>query len=202
MPKNISSPNIIKLRIILISLFSILLVWQVSSRVVNRIRAREITPEEFKRVLTNKEFASLNEKERKEALVYITDRLNHLSLEGRRRIERDNETRKWFEQLAKEERAFVIKETLPRELDLLREEFKKLTPEQRKQAVDNAVKGLKNLSREEKEWVDNLLTAPEGNAIVETALKSYYFDFSYPEKLELSPLIGAVSDELERIANK
>ena len=145
MPKNISSPNIIKLRIILISLFSILLVWQVSGRLVNHIRARGITPEEFKR---------------------------------------------------------VIKETLPRELGLLREEFKKLTPERRRQAVDNAVKDLKDLSREEKEWVDNLLTAPEGNAIVETALKSYYFDFSYPEKLELSPLIGAVSDELERIANK
>ena len=163
---------------------------------------RKVTAEKVRAYLTSVDLRELHGPARSKAIQRLADQLNALSLEERRRARMEGLWNDWFQNMTEEERGQFIEATLPTGFKQMIAAFEELPQEKRQRAVDDALRRLREASRNlaasgefAARGTNNLvLSESQQKQVVTIGLKSFYSQSTAQTKAELSPLL----EELQR----
>jgi len=161
----------------------------------------KVTAEKVRAELKSLQLAKLSAAERAKALRKIADMLNALPADERRVARLDAEWRRLFLEMTDAEKAEFLEQTLPTGFQQMLTSFEKLQPEQRKKAVGDAMKRLK----EAQDNPDNRLAggAPPGmtedmqKRAAAIGMNAFYTQSSAQAKAELAPLLEEIQRSME-----
>jgi hypothetical protein len=161
----------------------------------------KVTAEKVRTELKSLQLAKLAAAERAKALRKLADMLNALPADERRVARLDAEWRRLFLEMTDAEKAEFLEQTLPTGFQQMLSSFEKLQPEQRKKAVGDAMRRLK----EAQENPDNRLAggAPPGmtedmqKRATAIGMNAFYTQSSAQAKAELAPLLEEIQRSME-----
>lgn len=166
----------------------------------------KMTAEKLRAYLAGTDLNSLTGEARAKALRDLEDKINALSPDERRRARLGKLWNQWFQEMTEEEKSAFLEATLPSGFKQMLTSFEQQAPEKRKQAIDNAIKNLRQ-AREEtpEEWQKgntnqnntNVLSEDLQKQVAVIGLKSVYSDSSAETKAELAPLLEEVQKNME-----
>ncbi len=122
--------------------------WLVAAAVFAWARHAKVTPEKVQVYLDGTDITRLQGDARARALRKLADQVNALPMEERREIRREEQWAKWFQDMTEQERLEFLDATLPSGFKQMIESFEKLPEEQRRRAVTDAVRRLRESSPE------------------------------------------------------
>jgi hypothetical protein len=166
----------------------------------------KMTAEKLRAYLARTDLNALSGEARLRALRDLEDKINMLSAEERRNARLEKLWNKWFEEMTEAEKSAFLDATLPTGFKQMLTSFEQLEPEKRKQAIDNAIKNLKE-ARESSPEEYQKANASRTNApvlsedlqkqVAVIGLKSVYSDSSAETKAELAPLLEEIQKNME-----
>jgi hypothetical protein len=189
-------------RILALATLTLTLGWLLAWLGFSLARHSRVTPESVRTYVAATDFAQLNAQARQAALRQLAAYLNALSPEDRRRARLESAWGSWFEAMTDDERAWFVEATLPTGIKQMLSAFEQLTEEKRQQAVEDALKRLKD-AQEQSARDDTESPPAESPALNEelrqrmtrTGLAAFYSQSSARTKAELAPVL----EELQRM---
>jgi hypothetical protein len=166
----------------------------------------KMTAEKLRAYLAQTDLNQLSGAARAKALRDLEAKINALSPEERRNARLDRLWAKWFEEMTEEEKSAFLDATLPSGFKQMLTSFEQLAPEKRKQAIDSAIKNLKEArdsSPEEYQKANAsrtngpVLSEDLQKQVALIGLKSVYGDSSAETKAELAPLLEEIQKNME-----
>jgi hypothetical protein len=166
----------------------------------------KMTAEKLRAFLAQRDLNALSGEARAKALQDLEDKINALSPEERRNARLGKLWSKWFEEMTEAEKSAFLEATLPTGFKQMLTSFEQLAPEKRKQAIDGAIKNLKDArdsSPEEYQKANAsrtngpVLSEDLQKQVAVIGLKSVYSDSSAETKAELAPLLEEVQKNME-----
>lgn len=163
----------------------------------------KMTADKVQAYMLSVDFSKLTGAARAKAIKELEDKLNALSYEERQRLRAEHLINNWFAQMTEDEKSQFIEATMPTGFKQMLGAFEQLPEDQRRRAVDNA---LKNLRTANQRGSTNSLAvgngtnapppiSPELEAKIRTiGLNSFYSQSSAETKAELAPVL----EELQR----
>lgn len=163
----------------------------------------KMTADKVRAYMESVDLSKLTGAARAKALKELEDKLNALSYEERQRLRAEHLINDWFAQMTEDEKSQFIEATMPTGFKQMLGAFEQLPEDQRRRAVDNA---LKNLHEAQQRASTNGVAAgngtnspppisPELEAKIRTiGLNSFYSQSSAETKAELAPVL----EELQR----
>jgi hypothetical protein len=163
-----------------------------------------MTAEKVKAYAESVDLSKLSDDQRRKAIRRLSDMLNALSLEERRKARLERITWNWLEQMSEDEKAAFIDATMPTGFRQMLEAFEQLPEDKRRKTIDDA---LRQLRQEENRIQNSEGGMPEGTnappplspelqAKIRTlGLKTFYSQSSAQTKAELAPVL----EEMQRV---
>lgn len=163
----------------------------------------KMTADKVRAYIESVDFSKLTGAARAKAIKDLEDKLNALSYEERQHLRAEHLINDWFAQMTEDEKSQFIEATMPTGFKQMLGAFEQLPEDQRRRAVDNA---LKNLRTANQRTATNSLAAGNGTnspppisqeleAKIRTiGLNSFYSQSSAETKAELAPVL----EELQR----
>jgi hypothetical protein len=168
----------------------------------NRMTASKVTA-----YLAAHDLRQLSGEARARAIRGLIDQLNALPFEERRRVRLERRWRGWFDAMTPEEQGMFLEATMPAGLKQMLASFEEMPAQNRRAAVDEAVKRLqaaqREVSAEAAEDAGAETNAPPEldpelqQRLIQTGLKTYYSDSSARSKAELAPLLEEIQRMME-----
>jgi len=165
----------------------------------------KMTAEKVKAYADAVDISKLSGETRAKAIQELADRINRLSLEERRKARLDRAAWTWFDRMTDEEKGSFIEATMPTGFKQMLTSFEQLPDEKRKQAIDDALRRLKEArDRSDVAGGDRqrggtnsppVLSAELQARIRTIGLKTFYSQSSAQTKAELAPVL----EELQRV---
>lgn len=161
-----------------------------------------MTADKLRAYVESVDFSQLTGEARMRALRDLADKLNALSYEERRRLRGEQLMRDWFARMSDEEKAWFIEATLPTGFKQMINAFEQMPEEQRKKAIDDALKNLRMPNRPGPGTARNgnqpPPISPELEAKIRTiGLNAFYSQSSAQTKAELAPLLEELQRQME-----
>ena len=162
-----------------------------------------MTAEKFSAFADKLELGKLRGDERAKALRDLADKLNRLPLEERRQVRRGRDhPGRLFKEMTEEEKGQFIEATMPTGFKQMLASFEQLPEDKRKQALERAVRQMRNRREEGGRPSD------EGNGpreaspelqkkIIEVGLRTFYRESSAQTKAEVAPLLEEIQHTME-----
>jgi len=166
----------------------------------------KITADKLRAYLAQTDLNQLSGEARARALRDLEDKINALSAEDRRNARLGRLWSKWFEEMTEEEKSAFLDATLPSGFKQMLASFEQLAPEKRKQAIDGAIKNLKEARESSPEDFQKTNAANTNGPVLSEdlqkqvaviGLKSVYSDSSAETKAELAPLLEEIQRNME-----
>ncbi len=163
-----------------------------------------MTAEKVCQYLASVDLRQLQGEARARAIRELVRRLNALPWEERRRARLGADWGRWLEAMTESEQAEFIEATLPTGFKQMLVAFEELPEPQRRRAIDDAVKRLREARSELAAAGDAEARGPEGlpeiseevyQRAVKTGLKTFYSESTAQMKAELAPVL----EELQRM---
>lgn len=170
-------------------------------------RNSRMTAEKVRQYLVSVDLRSLQGEARARAIRELVRRLNSLSWEERQKARLGPEWARWLEAMTDEEQAAFIEATLPAGFKQALTAFEELPETQRRRAIDEAVKRLREVQEElvrgelPPEWGPEgppMLSEEVRQRAIKTGLKTFYAESSGRMKAELAPLLEEMQRMMER----
>lgn len=148
------------------------------------------------------DFAKLTGDARAREIKKLEDKLNALSYEERQRLRAEHLINDWFAQMTEDEKSQFIEATMPTGFKQMLGAFEQLPEDQRRRAVDNALKNLRTANQRAStnglaagNGTNSPPISPELEVKIRTiGLNSFYSQSSAETKAELAPVL----EELQR----
>lgn len=172
-------------------------------------RSLKVTPEKVLAYMHQTDLSRLSGPERAAALRKLAAMLNALSLEERRQARLDKEWPRWLAAMTDEEKGGLMEATLPTGFNQMLTAFEKMPADKRRQAVEDAVKRMReNRKRQAEEGKDGEVAMSDTNAppemspelreqAVKLGLKTFYDSGSAQMKAELAPVLEEMQQDME-----
>jgi len=166
----------------------------------------KMTAEKLRAYLAQTDFSHLSGEARAKALRDLEDKINALSAEERRNARLEQLWAKWFAEMTDEEKSAFLDATLPTGFKQMLTSFEGLDPEKRKQAIDGAIKNLKEArEKSPEEFKKSNASHTNGPVLSEDlqkqvaviGLQSVYSSSSAQAKAELAPLLEEIQKNME-----
>lgn len=194
-------------RPLLTGLLALALLWALALGGYWYARNSRMTAEKVRQYLASVDLRSLNGEARTRAIHELVRRLNALSWEERQKVRLGPEWARWLEAMTDEEQAAFIEATLPAGFKQVLTAFEELPETQRRRAIDEAVKRLREVQEElargelPPEWGPEgppMLSEEVRQRAIKTGLKTFYAESSGRMKAELAPLLEEMQRMMER----
>ena len=166
----------------------------------------KMTADKLRAYLAQNDLNSLSGEARARALRDLEDKINALSAEERRDARLGKLWNQWFEEMTEDEKSAFLDATMPSGFKQMLTAFEQLEPEKRKQAIDSAIKNLKEARESSPEEYQKanagktngpVLSEDLQKKVAVIGLKSVYSDSSAETKAELAPLLEEVQKNME-----
>lgn len=161
------------------------LIWAVAGGVIYWSRAARPTAQSVTAYMDAHPLGGLGSGERGRIIQEAAEQLNRLDFKEREELRKLRRDREFFAQLTQEERKKFLELTLPQGFRELMKALNAMSPTQRKQIVNRA---MRNVERENPELADRF-TESDMAKIVSSGLEAFYEDANADVKLEFSPVI-------------
>jgi hypothetical protein len=191
-------------RLVLIAVVGIGLVWTLAWAGFSLSSRSKMTVEKIAAYVESVELSRLSPEARARALRELADRLNALSYEERRRARLEGLWRPWFDQMTEAEKLDFLEATLPAGFKQMLTAFEQMQEEQRRKAIDDAMRRLREARTEmaagrgrpptEEEPVLSEELQQQAALI---GLRSVYTESSAQTKAELAPVLEEVQRMME-----
>ena len=155
------------------------------------------------------DISKLSALERAEALRKLEDKVNHLSMEERRKWWKEGSWRPWFDRMSENEKGEYLEATLPTGFKQMLNAFEELPDARRKTVIDDMIKKLKE---EHKMQLDRppgddasatgtnapvVLSGELENRARTIGLKTFYSESSAETKAEVAPFLEELQRDLQ-----
>jgi hypothetical protein len=166
----------------------------------------KMTADKLRAYLSQTDLSQLSGEARAKALRDLEARINALSAEERRNARLGKLWAKWFDEMTDEEKSAFLDATLPTGFKQMLTSFEQLPEEKRKQAIDGAIKNLKEARESSPEEFQKanashtngpVLSEDLQKQVAVIGLKSVYGSSSAETKAELAPLLEEIQKNME-----
>jgi FKBP-type peptidyl-prolyl cis-trans isomerase len=166
----------------------------------------KMTADKLRAYLAQTDLNRLSGEARAKALRDLEAKINALSPEERRNARLGKLWAEWFAEMTDEEKSAFLDATLPSGFKQMLTSFEQLAPEKRKQAIDSAIKNLKEAREKSPEEFKKsnaggtnapVLSEDLQKQVAVIGLKSVYSDSSAEAKAELAPLLEEIQKNME-----
>jgi hypothetical protein len=193
-------------RPVFVALAAVVVVWAVALTCYTIAKNSKLTAEKASAYAQSVDLSKLSGAERQKAIRKLTDMLNGLSAEERRKARLDGIARKWFDEMTEEEKAAFLEETMPEGFKQMITAFEQLPEDKRRRAIDDTLRRLKEAQQRDPAGKNggprnNGTNAPrvlskELEEKVRTiGLETFYSQSSAQTKAELAPVL----EELQKV---
>ncbi len=162
----------------------------------------KITSDKVRVFLHQTDLKSLSGDARAKALRRLAEMLNALSGEERRLARMDKEWADWFKEMTDQEKTDFLEATLPSGFKEMLGAFEQLPPEQRRRAVDDAMKRMKETQGKAGIAADGgpgMPMSPEmQKKVTAMGLNAFYTQSSAQTKAEVAPLLEEIQKSMEQ----
>jgi len=196
-----------KPRAVLIAGLAVAGVWLIAWGGFRLAESSRMTAEKVRTYVGSIDLSQLSGDARARAIRGLSDRLNRLSLEERRRVRLERQWARWLEQMTETEKGEFIEATLPTGFKQMLVSFEQMPEQNRKVAIDDAVKRLREtraaMEQDGQLPAEALTNAPPAlseelqEKMVKLGLKTYYSESSAQTKAELAPLLEEIQRSME-----
>jgi len=166
----------------------------------------KMTADKLRAWLAQTDLNQLSGEARAKALRDLEAKINALSAEDRRNARLGRLWSTWFGEMTDAEKSEFLDATLPSGFKQMLSSFEQLAPEKRKQAIDGAIKNLKEARASSPEEFQGTNSASTNGPVLSEdlqkqvaviGLKSVYGDSSAATKAELAPLLEEIQKNME-----
>ncbi len=166
-----------------------------------------MTAEKVAAYVASVDLSKLSAEERARAIRELSEKLNAMSIEERRRARFERTALRWFEQMTEAEKGAFLEATMPAGFKQMLTSFEQLPEDKRQQAIDNALKRMREARARMSSEPSQALGRPDGGTngpalspelqakIRTIGLQSFYSQSSAQTKAELAPVL----EELQRV---
>jgi len=170
-------------------------------------RSTRMTADQVRAYLRSVDLGQLRGEARARAIRELVRRLNALSWDERREARLAGEWRRWLDAMTEEEQSQFIEATLPTGFKQVLAAFEELPEAQRRRAIDDAVKQLREaqqelangaLPKEDGGEQSPVISEEVRQAAIRTGLRTYYSESSAQMKAELAPVLEEMQRMMER----
>lgn len=191
------------MRPVLYAAIALAAVWVVAMVGYGLARNAKVTAEKVQLHLRDVDLAKLEGEARAKALARLAHMINSLPMEERRSARMDREWGSWFGKMTEQEKLDFIDATMPTGFKQMIDSFEKLPEEQRRRAMTDAVRRLREASQDQP-FSDR--RAPGGTNgpigldpkmqqhVIQHGLSAFYRESSAQTKAEVAPFL----EELQR----
>jgi hypothetical protein len=162
----------------------------------------KVTAEKVRAYVELKDLSELSPAERAKAIQRLADMLNALTLEERRQARLGPEWDRWFAMMSEEEKSRFIEATMPTGFKQMIGAFEQLPEEQRKRAISDALRNLREAQTQMQAQGDGAITGTAPilsedlqKQVATIGLQTFYGQSSAQTKAELAPVL----EELQRM---
>lgn len=162
----------------------------------------KVTAEKVRAYPQSVDLNKLTAAERAKAIQRLADMLNALTLEERREARFGREWERWFAQMTEEEKARFLEATMPTGFKQMIGAFEQMPEEQRKRAIDGALRGMREVQAQMRAQgglppTTNapMLSEDLQKQMATLGLKTFYSESSAQTKAELAPVL----EEMQRM---
>jgi hypothetical protein len=191
-------------RPLLYAAVAVILIWTLAAAGFRFAKNSRMTAQKVSAYIDGKHLANLDHAARAEAIARLAEMLNALPVEERRKARLERSTWHWLEQMTEQEKTSFIEATLPTGFRQMLTSFEQMPDDQRKRAVDDALRRLRRahteLETEQGMQVDTNapVLSPELETRVRTiGLQEFYSQSSAQTKAELAPLLEEIQRSME-----
>jgi hypothetical protein len=183
------------------SVLAVAVIWVVALAIYALAQNSKVTAEKLRAYVEATDLSKLSGSARAKAIQDLADKLNRLSLEERRRVQMERFAARWFQEMTEEEKAQFLEATMPTGFKQMLTSFEQLSEEQRRRAVGDALRRLKDVQAKappsDNPGGTNIPPlSPELEAKVRSiGLQAFYSQSSAQTKAELAPVL----EELQRV---
>ena len=197
-------------RALLVTLLALVAIWGGVAVVMSATEKHTSTPEKVLNLMANSpwlldETASVSEADRRKRMDETISQINLLDFDQRRnmRSEGGEVSDRFFNSLSKEERSYFVEQTVEQHFKSLMKAFNKMSPEERKRAVDRARadmrrnqtenRGMERMQKEDEKAFDRM---------VEKGMGAYYEEANTETKMDLAPLLEEMQQRLRSMPGR
>jgi hypothetical protein len=173
-------------------LAGLVVVWITTAIVFSTFKHSQVTAEKVEQHIQQVDLAKLGPSGRGEALHQLMDEVNALSTEERQKYRQDGRWRPLFDKMNDEEKSVFIEGTLPSGFKQILTSFEKLSPEKRKQTIEETMARLKKTS----DPTSPPLSPSLQQDVVRVGLNAYFTQSSPQAKAELAPLLEEMQHQM------
>lgn len=162
--------------------------------VVFAVRSARPTPEKIIAYLQEKPIGEANDRE--DVLMTVAGKLNGLDFEDRQRLQRSGTMRTFYEQMTEDERNRFLDLTLPEGFRQVMLALNKMTPEKRKEVVEQALRNMEDhgtVADEDRPEVSEEMR----KKFISQGMTAFYEDANAEVKLDFAPVIEQIQQSLQ-----
>ena len=189
-------------RPVLYCAFAVIAIWIVALTGFTIAKNSRLTADRVRAYVESVELGKLSVPQRAAAIQKLADKLNALPVQERRRAQFERIPRAWFDQMTDEEKKHFLEATTPSGLTQMLTAFQQLPEDQRKRAIEDTVRRLRDsqlkMRAEGTASLTNALPPVNGELIsrIRTrGLVDFYSESSAQTKADLAPVL----EELQRV---
>lgn len=129
------------------------------------------------------------EEERQALIDQVTDQVNRLPFVERHRLRQEPRMQEFYESLTETEKMRYLDRTLSSGVRQLMEAFNQMSPERRRELVEQSLRDIEHARMGGREYVQRVLSPAATQRIIQEGLTGYFRDANADTKLDLQPLI-------------
>lgn len=197
-------------RALLVTLLALVAIWGGVAVVMSATEKHTSSPEKVLNLMANSpwlldETAQVGEADRRKRLDQTIAQINLLDFDQRRnmRSEGDEVSDRFFKSLSKEERSYFVEQTVEQHFKSLMKAFNKMTPEERKKAIERARSDMRR-NQTENQGMERMQKEDEKafDRMVEKGMGAYYEEASTETKMDLAPLMEEMQQRLRSVPGR
>jgi hypothetical protein len=189
-------------RAVWFSAFSVCVIWFVALTGYRVVKNARMTADKVSAYVDSLDLSKLSGDDRAKAIQALSDKLNALSPEERRRARLQRIAWTWFDQMTEEERSAFLDATMPTGFKQMLSSFEQLPEDKRRKTIDDALQRLKEARLQIQAGdlpagtnAQPVLSDDLQAKIRTIGLKTFYSQSSAQTKAELAPVL----EELQRV---
>lgn len=184
-------------------LLALALIWAAAFPLKEWVAQRKATAAAIEQFVLDQPLASLAPSERADHLRQLADQVNRLNFEERRTLALKRTLDPVVEEMTPAERQQFLDRTLPQGFAQILEVFNRMTPEERRAAVERALDDLRRAEQEAgAQGLERARARLEDGSlqrVIDQGFEAYLVHASAETKLDLAPVVEQIQQNVRRL---